>query len=114
MDWSSIGRNIRDYRVENGMRQEDLAEATGLSANYIGMVERGEKTPSLETFVALLNALHGQAVHAGRKGGPPARRRAGAHLCGGGRAGAARRSLNPTKRKSGCGFRSRFCLGSAF
>lgn len=58
MDWSSIGRNIRDYRVESGMRQEDLAEATGLSANYIGMVERGEKTPSLETFVALLNALH--------------------------------------------------------
>lgn len=58
MDWSSIGRNIRDYRVENGMRQEDLAEATGLSANYIGMVERGEKTPSLETLVAILNVLH--------------------------------------------------------
>lgn len=38
-------------------RQEDLAERTGLSANYIGMVERGEKVPSLETFINMLNAL---------------------------------------------------------
>lgn len=38
-------------------RQEDLAERTGLSANYIGMVERGEKVPSLETFINILNAL---------------------------------------------------------
>lgn len=58
MDWSSIGRNIRYYRLEQDLRQEDLAEATGLSSNYIGMVERGEKTPSLETLVAILNVLH--------------------------------------------------------
>ena len=57
MDWSSIGRNIRQYRLECDLRQEDLAEAAGLSANYIGMVERGEKTPSLETLVAILNVL---------------------------------------------------------
>lgn len=58
MDWSSIGRNIRYYRLEQDLRQEDLAEATGLSGNYIGMVERGEKIPSLETLVAILNVLH--------------------------------------------------------
>ena len=58
MDWSSIGRNIRQYRLEYDLRQEDLAEAVGVSANYIGMVERGEKTPSLETLVAILNVLH--------------------------------------------------------
>ena len=39
------------------LRQEDLAERTGLTANYIGMVERGEKIPSLETFIKILNAL---------------------------------------------------------
>lgn len=38
-------------------RQEDLADKTGLSTNYIGMVERGEKVPSLETFIVILNAL---------------------------------------------------------
>lgn len=58
MDWSSIGRNLRIYRRESGLRQEDLARAAGVSGNYIGMVERGEKVPSLETLVALLNALH--------------------------------------------------------
>lgn len=57
MDWTSIGRNIRQYRLERDLRQEDLAEAVGVSANYIGMVERGEKTPSLETLVAILNEL---------------------------------------------------------
>ncbi len=57
MKWETIGSNIRKYRLEKKMRQEDLAEKTGLTANYIGIVERGEKIPSLETFVVILNAL---------------------------------------------------------
>lgn len=52
-----IGKNIRKYRLEKRLRQEDLAERAGLSTNYIGMVERGEKIPSLETFVVILNVL---------------------------------------------------------
>ena len=51
MNFDSIGKNIRKFRLERNMRQEDLAEMTNLSANYIGMVERGEKIPSLETFI---------------------------------------------------------------
>ena len=54
---TSIGKNIRKYRIEKKKRQEDLAEKTGLSANYIGMVERGEKIPALETFISIINAL---------------------------------------------------------
>lgn len=57
MEMETIGRNIKKYRVEKKLRQEDLAEKTNLSANYIGMVERGEKLPSLETFISILNAL---------------------------------------------------------
>ena len=53
----TIGKNIRRYRTEKKMRQEDLAEKTNLSPNYIGMIERGEKIPSLETFIDILNAL---------------------------------------------------------
>ncbi len=53
----TIGRNIRKYRLIRKYRQEDLAEKTGLSTNYIGMFERGEKIPSLETFINILNAL---------------------------------------------------------
>lgn len=57
MELETIGRNIKKYRIEKKLRQEDLAEKTDLSSNYIGMVERGEKTPSLETFISILNAL---------------------------------------------------------
>lgn len=57
MKWETIGNNIRKYRLEKKMRQEDLAEKAGLTSNYIGIVERGEKIPSLETFVIILNAL---------------------------------------------------------
>lgn len=53
----SVGGNIRKYRQIKKLRQEDLAELTDLSPNYIGMVERGEKIPSLETLIAIVNAL---------------------------------------------------------
>ena len=55
--YESIGKNIRKYRQQKKLRQEDLAERTGLSTTYIGMVERGEKIPSLETFISILNTL---------------------------------------------------------
>ncbi|MFR8719658.1 MAG: helix-turn-helix domain-containing protein [Coprococcus comes] len=57
MKLDTIGKNIRKFRLVKKLRQEDLAERTGLTANYIGMVERGEKIPSLETFIKILNAL---------------------------------------------------------
>ena len=57
MNYATIGQNIRPYRTRKKLRQEDLAELTDLSVTYIGMVERGEKIPSLETFINILNAL---------------------------------------------------------
>ena len=57
MDISSVGNYIRKYRESKGLRQADLAEKSGLSPNYIGALERGEKIPSLESLVNILNAL---------------------------------------------------------
>lgn len=57
MDYSSIGRNIKKYRLERGLRQETLAEMTNLSPNYIGMLERADKLPSLTALINLSNAL---------------------------------------------------------
>lgn len=57
MQMDSIGKYIRKYRQAQKLRQDDLAEKTGLSTNYIGMVERGEKVPALDTFVTIVNAL---------------------------------------------------------
>lgn len=57
MELVSIGKNIRKYRQQKKMRQEDLAEKAGLSVNYIGMIERGDKIPALDTFITIVNAL---------------------------------------------------------
>lgn len=57
MKYESIGRNIRKYRTEHKLKQDELAEKAGLSSNYIGMVERGEKIPSLESLINILNSL---------------------------------------------------------
>ena len=57
MELHSIGQKVRFYRKAAGLRQEALAEAAGISTNYLGMIERGEKIPSLETFLAIANAL---------------------------------------------------------
>ncbi len=37
--------------------QEQLAEQCDLSLSYMGAVERGEKLPSLETFIKIANVL---------------------------------------------------------
>lgn len=61
MKLDTVGRNIRKLRVGKKMRQEDLAEKAGLTATYIGMIERAEKTPSLESLISILNALGASA-----------------------------------------------------
>ncbi len=57
MKLDTIGKNIKKFREIKKLRQEDLAEKTDLTTNYIGMIERGEKIPSLETFINILNSL---------------------------------------------------------
>lgn len=58
MDRKSIGHRIQAYREAAGMSQDGLAEALGLSTIYISTIERGVKTPSLEVFVNIANALN--------------------------------------------------------
>lgn len=43
----SFGLRIRSLRKDKGWTQEDLAEKTGFHRTYIGMIERGERNPSL-------------------------------------------------------------------
>lgn len=61
MLYGSIGKQIRDYRLKKNLRQEDLAEKVNVSPNYIGMIERDEKIPALDTFVDILNVLDASA-----------------------------------------------------
>ena len=58
MDFSSIGVNIKKYRLEAKMSQSKLAEKSGISTKYVSALERSEKPPSLETLVNIANALN--------------------------------------------------------
>lgn len=61
MDWVKVGQNIKKKRLSKSWKQGTLAEKVDLTTSYIGMIERGEKIPRLETFVHIANALDSTA-----------------------------------------------------
>ena len=58
MDLVDVGRRIKEKRMARKLTQEQLAERTNLSVAYIGMLERGKRTPSLETFIIIADELN--------------------------------------------------------
>lgn len=53
----TFGAVLRVLRIGKTMSQEELAHVSGYHRNYIGMLERGEKSPSLRTLFNLAGAL---------------------------------------------------------
>ena len=58
MDRKALGKRIRTERSKRNLTQEQLAEAVGVSTTYIGFVERGERTVTLEKLIDIANVLH--------------------------------------------------------
>lgn len=58
MDAKKLGQNIKKYRKKAGLTQDKAAELSGLSVNYFRQLELGNKTPRLETFIKIAEALH--------------------------------------------------------
>jgi transcriptional regulator with XRE-family HTH domain len=52
-----LGARLRAQREALGFTQAKLAEKAGVSPNYIGVLERGLKLPTLDTLVLLAKAL---------------------------------------------------------
>lgn len=57
MDFSEMDGRIRKHRQLKSMTQDVLAEKVGVSPAYIGMIERGERAPSLDVFILIANEL---------------------------------------------------------
>lgn len=50
-------RNIRSARRSAKLSQEALAQKAGISVSYVSMLERGQRTPPLDTLETLAKAL---------------------------------------------------------
>ena len=53
-----IGQRIRNYRSQQGLSQERLAEMAGCHPTYIGQLERGEKNATIESIEKIAAALN--------------------------------------------------------
>jgi transcriptional regulator with XRE-family HTH domain len=49
--------NLRRIRHAKKMTQEELADAAGLSARYVGAIERANKSPSVSVLGRIADAL---------------------------------------------------------
>jgi len=57
MDFSDIGKRLKEKRKALNLNQAQFAEMVDLSVDYISKLERGERIPKIPCFVSLLNAL---------------------------------------------------------
>jgi transcriptional regulator with XRE-family HTH domain len=54
---STFGQHVRSCRLARGLTQEELAEASGLSADTIRRLEHGQFSPSLRTLSKVCGGL---------------------------------------------------------
>lgn len=57
LDYVSIGRRIKKYRIDLGLKQSQLAERSGVEPSNISHIERAATKVSLPTLVNIANAL---------------------------------------------------------
>jgi transcriptional regulator with XRE-family HTH domain len=52
-----VGRNVRRLRLAKGLSQEQLADDSGFSQQYISMLESGQRNPTVVSVYMLAQAL---------------------------------------------------------
>lgn len=52
-----VGMNIRLERIKRGISQEELADIADIARSTMGIIERGEKSPTLQTLNKIATAL---------------------------------------------------------
>lgn len=57
-DWCAIvGKNVRKYRQQRKLTQEQLAFEAEIDLTYMGGIERGRRNPSLLVMARIADAL---------------------------------------------------------
>lgn len=52
-----VGENVKKARIAKGMTQEELAEKSGFSQQYISGLESGRRNPTIVTIYEIAQAL---------------------------------------------------------
>ncbi len=52
-----VARNLRVLRKQKGFTQEALADQAGINRNYVGQIEREEKSPTIDVLEKISAAL---------------------------------------------------------
>lgn len=52
-----VGDNCARLRIKHGLTQEQLAERSGFSQQYISDLERGKRNPTIVTLYEIAQAL---------------------------------------------------------
>ena len=53
----AVGENVRQARIRAGLTQEELAERSGFSQQYLSGLERGKRNPTIISVYELSQAL---------------------------------------------------------
>lgn len=53
----AFGKRVSELRKKAGYSQEEFAFKCDVDRTYIGTIERGEKSPTLNTIAKIANAL---------------------------------------------------------
>lgn len=53
----TVARNVRTLRLARGYSQEELSALAGINRNYTGMIERQQRSPTIDTIEKLARAL---------------------------------------------------------
>lgn len=53
-----LGKNVKYHRYRKKLTQEKLAEILNVSPNYVGRLERGQHSPSLDKIERIAQALN--------------------------------------------------------
>ncbi len=57
VDYEKMGKRMKYKRRVKNMNQEEIARIVRISPSYYGNIERGNRVPSVDTLVAIANAL---------------------------------------------------------